>query len=168
MKQLDIFASEQDASTASSVQWKLFVDGASRNNPGPAGAGIYLLKDAQTFLKKGFSLGIKTNNQAEYLALLVGLFYVTHYKQAQDKVHVIADSELLVKQVKGEYKVRNPELQKLHALASVMIKKTDAIIMHVLRTDNHVADSMANQGIDERIPLPNEFIALLTQSGITL
>src|SRR5262245_9993408 len=154
MKQLDIFAQDTDSSSAA-IQWKLFVDGASRNNPGPSGAGIYLLKDAQTFLKKGFSLGSKTNNQAEYLALLLGLFYVTQYKRMQDKLHVIADSELLVKQVKGEYKVRNPELQKLHTLASSMIKKTNAVVMHVLRTDNHVADAMANQGIDERIPLPD-------------
>lgn len=166
MKQLDIFATDND--TTGPVQWKLFIDGAARNNPGPAGAGIYLLKDAQPFLKKGVSLGQKTNNQAEYLALLLGLFYVMSYKQQQDKLHVIADSELLVKQVRGEYKVRNPELQKLHTLAVSMVKKTDAIVMHVLRTDNHVADAMANQGINERVPVPDEFIALLTQFSITL
>lgn len=166
MKQLDIFAT--DTSSELPIQWKLFVDGASRNNPGPAGAGIYILKDAQPFFKKGFFLGNKTNNQAEYLALLIGLFYVAQYKKDKDKVHVISDSQLLVKQVNREYKVRNPELMKLHEQALSMTQKTNAVVMHVLRTDNHVADAMANQGIDEKIQLPKEFITLLARENITL
>ena len=102
------------------------------------------------------------------MALLIGLFHIAQSQQSDDKVHVISDSQLLVKQVNREYKVRNPELMKLHELAISMIQKTHAVVMHVLRTDNHVADAMANHGIDEKIPLPKEFIALLARENITL
>ena len=57
-----------------STTWKLFIDGASRNNPGRSGAGVYLLKNEKPVYQEGFYLGIKTNNEAEYLALLLGVF----------------------------------------------------------------------------------------------
>src|SRR5947207_1299648 len=101
---------------------KLFIDGASRNNPGPGGAGIYLLKDDELVIKKGFFLGKKTNNQAEYLALLIGVFYLKKHVTADDTVQIISDSQLLIRQLQGIYKVRNEAIQSLYNLAKIMIK----------------------------------------------
>src|SRR5258707_15746433 len=109
MKQLELFGSSSDNSEkvrSEKRHWKLFVDGASRNNPGPSGAGIYIVQDEQFFHEYGFYLGKKTNNQAEYLALLLGLFTLKKMVKKGDKVHVISDSLLLVQQIKGIYKVR--------------------------------------------------------------
>src|SRR5690349_12915959 len=82
--------------------WKLFIDGAARNNPGKAGAGIYILKNDQEVCKEGFYLGVKTNNQAEYAALLVGLYYIKQYIEPHDHLDIISDSQLLVRQFNGE------------------------------------------------------------------
>src|ERR1700736_5606512 len=84
MKQMSLFSFPEKSNpekphnnpphlSADVVKWQLFVDGAARNNPGPAGAGIYILKNGTPFIKQGFYLGSKTNNQAEYLALVLGL-----------------------------------------------------------------------------------------------
>lgn len=75
--QMNLF--EERASVKNRSYWKLFIDGASRNNPGPSGIGIFLLKNDQPFVSEGFFIGVKTNNQAEYLALVVGLFFVQKY-----------------------------------------------------------------------------------------
>src|SRR5579872_1960103 len=93
--------------------WTLFVDGASRNNPGPSGAGMYIEKDGVLVIKDGYFLGIKTNNQAEYLALLLGLFMVAEHMHGKDQLRIISDSQLLVRQLMGVYKVRQPHLQRL-------------------------------------------------------
>lgn len=148
--------------------WVLFSDGASRNNPGPAGAGVYILKDEEDFYQDGFYLGSKTNNQAEYLALLLGLFIVCKIKNPNATLRIVSDSELLVKQLKGEYRVKNPELKQLHHIAQEMLRSCNAQIMHVLRTDNTIADRMANRGIDEKKQLPQDFITMLARHEISL
>lgn len=148
--------------------WLLFVDGASRNNPGPAGAGIYILKDNVPVYKDGYYLGIKTNNQAEYLALLLGLFVLEKRVTPDDSVRVVSDSELLVRQISGAYKVKRPHLKPLFALAKQKILKLKAEVMHVLRTENIQADKMANRGIDDKKVVPDEFIAILKHHEITL
>src|SRR5437868_5008693 len=109
MKQLDVFESNPSTKNV----WTLFVDGASRNNPGPSGAGIYIVKNNILVIKRGYYLGIKTNNQAEYLALLLGLFILMEHREAEDQVRIISDSQLLVRQLVGMYKVRHPHLQPL-------------------------------------------------------
>ena len=81
MKQLSIFDEafkkiEKKCGDGTRGYWKLFIDGASRNNPGPSGAGFLLLKDDKPVEQKGFFLGSKTNNQAEYFALLIGIFFL--------------------------------------------------------------------------------------------
>src|SRR5436190_19558893 len=96
--------------------WSLFIDGAARNNPGPAAAGIYLLKNDILFLKDGYYLGIKTNNQAEYLALVFGLLIVEEHRQVDDQLRIVSDSQLLVRQLMGVYRVKHPHLQPLYAL----------------------------------------------------
>lgn len=170
MKQLELFGSSQDSSEKTKQEkhnWKLFVDGASRNNPGPSGAGIYILQDEQFFYEYGYYLGKKTNNQAEYLALLLGLFMLKKQVKTGDKVHIVSDSLLMVQQIKGVYKVRNPELKPLHTLALRWVQDINADIFHVLRFDNANADNMANVGIDKKNSVPVEFITILKQHAIS-
>lgn len=172
MKQLLIFGShEQNAphdshQISKSAHWKLYVDGASRNNPGPSGAGIYLVKNGQAFEQRGFFLGTKTNNQAEYLALLLGVYLVNKQFKAGDHLEVISDSQLLIRQLQGIYKVKNSDLQSLHALAKSMLARLKHTTMHVLRHENVHADRLANEGLDKKIKVPDEFISLLAQHAI--
>jgi ribonuclease HI len=153
-QQLSIFTTDHQTTP---VHWTLFVDGASRSNPGPAGAGIELLKEGNSVARKGFFLGVKTNNQAEYLALLLGLFVARKYMQQHDKLKIITDSELLVKQFKGEYRVRNPELKKLNDRIRELLRGMHYTISHVVRAQNKIADKLANKAIDEKFPLPSDF-----------
>jgi ribonuclease HI len=150
------------------THWTIFIDGASRNNPGVAGAGVYILHDGKEIHKQGFFLGTKTNNEAEYLALLLGLYLVHDMMTVGDQVRIVSDSLLVVCQVKGEYRVKKAELKPLHALATQMMKSCGAHIMHVLRADNEEADGMANQGIDKKLPIPPRFTELLEKHGILL
>jgi len=169
MKQLDLFAAGKGASSASvPIHWKLFVDGASRNNPGPSGAGVYLLKDGKEVCKEGVFLGRKTNNEAEYLALLYGLFLLSKHYQDGNMVNVISDSELLVKQLLGSYRVRKEELKPLHRLARSMLTIYGASVEHVLRGKNTTADAMANEGVDRKRKPPTAFIGMLQDNEIVL
>ena len=170
MKQLDLFAASSDGSDAERVpiHWKLFVDGASRNNPGPAGAGVYLLKDGQEVCKEGVFLGSKTNNEAEYLALLYGLFLLAQHYHDGNVVSVISDSELLVKQLAGTYRVRKEELKPLHRLGRAMTISYGASVEHVLRGKNAVADKMANEGIDKKNLPSKSFIEMLRTNEIAI
>lgn len=146
--------------------WKLFVDGAARNNPGPAGAGIYITKNDKSEKKVGYYLGKKTNNQAEYGALLIGLFLLKKMMHEDDHVDIISDSLLLVRQFQGEYRVKHPELKPLHMLAKQLIEGSHHAIAHVLREHNEIADEMANKGIDEKKSLPQDFLNFLQENGI--
>jgi len=148
--------------------WKLFIDGASRKNPGNAGAGVYLMKNEEIAFKKGFFLGCKTNNQAEYLALLLGIYYAKKYVQPQDLLAIFSDSELLVKHMKGEYKIRNAELKQLFDFAFVLLDGLHYSFCHVLREYNAHADALANEGIDKKIKIPQEFFTLLHAHGIQI
>lgn len=166
MKQLDIFVPGQchdDALKETAPLWQLYVDGAARNNPGPAGAGVYILKNGEPVAREGFFLGSKTNNQAEYYALLLGILLVIEYMSVGDTVTIVSDSELLVRQIKGHYKVRQPELKKLHEQAQLLLEGMRYRIEHVLREQNPVADQLANLGIDQKIKIP---IALAQKLGL--
>lgn len=174
MKQMNFFEECIPADVGvkkGAVGWKLYIDGASRKNPGYAGAGIYLSKqekqDKQIY-KKGFFLGIKTNNQAEYMALLLGIFFAKKYIAQDDTLYIFSDSELLVKHMTGEYKIRSSELKQLFDLAFVMLKNVKYSFCHVLREYNTVADSMANEGIDKKVKVPEEFLKLLHAHDISL
>jgi ribonuclease HI len=139
--------------------WQIFIDGAARNNPGPAGAGVYMLKNNILFYEDGYYLGARTNNQAEYIALLVGLFFAEEWKKSSDTLIVYSDSQLLVRQLQGIYKVKNSQLQLLHQLANIWLKKNHSTINHITRDYNTKADAMANKGIESRKSLPSKFIA---------
>ena len=127
---------------------QIFVDGAARGNPGPAGIGVVIKDDSKTYLEVADFIGKTTNNVAEYMALIRGLEEAIDLEQMN--VSVLSDSELMVKQIKGEYRVKNKGLIPLHHHAKTLIKKfTSFSIQHTAREDNKEADKLANQGIDE-------------------
>jgi len=124
------------------------IDGGARGNPGPAGYGVYVTDASGKMVAElAEYLGHKTNNFAEYSALIAALRY-TH-EHGYKALNVVSDSELLVKQMNGEYKVRNPELQELHGQAQPLIRKLEHFsIRHVLRAQNKDADRLANEAMD--------------------
>ncbi len=164
MKQLDLFASADIKKN----KWALYVDGASRNNPGPSGAGIYIVKNDILYLKDGYYLGVKTNNQAEYLALLLGLLMVEDHRQDGDHVRIISDSQLLVRQLTGVYRVKHPHLQPLYAACKAKINRLHATVSHVLRHENSEADAMANQGVDYKKLPPKHYLEQLKTYDIII
>ncbi len=130
--------------------WSLYCDGASRGNPGQAGAGAVLIDGCGDIRGQyGEYLGQATNNVAEYQALLLGL------KMARQlgvkKMQVFADSELLVRQLNGQYRVKAPHLLPLYKAAQQALKAFEIhAITHVPREQNHLADRLANAAIDQR------------------
>ena len=120
------------------------VDGGSRGNPGPAGFGVMIQDGAgQPVAELSEYLGVQTNNFAEYSGLLAALAYaLSHGYRA---LKVFSDSELMVKQIKGQYKVSHPSLKELHAQARQKIGELEAFeISHVYRDKNRDADRLAN------------------------
>jgi ribonuclease HI len=129
--------------------WRLHCDGASRGNPGPAAAGI-VLHDPQGRLRvnTGRYLGETTNNVAEYQALLLGLAEAR--KQEVQRLRIFADSELMVKQLTGRYRVKSPHLIPLWRQAVNALNEFAAWgINHVPREENQLADAAANRAIDQ-------------------
>ena len=125
------------------------IDGGARGNPGPAGFGVVLEDERgqKVDTLSGF-LGHQTNNVAEYSGLLAALDYAK--KHDYKALKVVADSELLVKQIRGEYKVKSPNLQDLYSRARVMIRSLEWFrIEHTLRGGNQEADALANEAMDQ-------------------
>jgi ribonuclease HI len=126
-----------------------YTDGGARGNPGPSGYGV-VLQDQSGNVVATLSqyLGHQTNNFAEYQALIAALEYtLAHGHKA---LKVISDSELLVRQIKGIYKVKNAALKDLHARAKQLIGQLDWFsIEHVLRGRNQHADRLANEAMDQ-------------------
>lgn len=126
-----------------------FIDGGARGNPGPAGFGVHL-EDAAGNVVAELSeyLGHQTNNYAEYSGLLAALDFAVKHGHAVLKV--VSDSELLVRQIRGEYKVKSPELKVLYDQARTHIRKLQHFeIRHVLRAQNKFADKLANAAMDK-------------------
>ena len=146
-----------------STLWRVYVDGASRGNPGRGGAGIVVYRNDQLVKKYGYYLGIRTNNQAEYCAFLLALYHVKKLMNAGDFVEIISDSQLVIRQMQGVYKIRNDDLIAMARLARSMIGAMKCTFVHVLREDNELADEMANKGIDDNVHLPAEFLTLLRE-----
>ena len=125
------------------------IDGGSRGNPGPAGFGVVITDHhRQKVATLSEYLGHQTNNFAEYSGLLAALDYALQH--GHKALKVVGDSELLVKQIRGEYKVKSPALQDLYLRARQMIARLDWFsIQHVLREKNHEADRLANLAMDK-------------------
>jgi probable phosphoglycerate mutase len=128
---------------------RVYVDGGARGNPGPAGYGVRIEDADGTLIEELFGgLGIATNNVAEYNGLLAALEWAVDHGHRD--VEVRADSELLVKQMRGEYKVKHPGLQPLAARARLLVGRLDDVtFQHVRREQNREADRLSNLGMDE-------------------
>jgi len=142
-------ATDSKPATTQSAAYRANIDGGSRGNPGPAAYGV-LIRDPKgepvARLKK--YIGRMTNNVAEYYGLIAALDYVE--AQGIRALRIESDSELLVKQMKGLYKVRSPELAPLYERARKMASALDSFrIDHVYREQNREADALANQAMDE-------------------
>ena len=126
-----------------------YVDGGARGNPGPAGYGVHVEDTDGTVLDELHGgLGIATNNVAEYNGLLAALHWAVDH--GHRRLRIRADSELLVKQMRGEYKVKHPGLQPLHARARLLVAQLDRVVFeHVRREFNKDADRLSNLGMDE-------------------
>ena len=127
------------------------VDGASKGNPGESGIGVAIFdKDLNLINEACDYLGVATNNVAEYKALILGIKLSTKYNAK--RILFKADSELMVKQIKGEYRVKNAQLKLLFTEAQSLLKKLpNWKIMHVPREENKEADLLANKGVEMSI-----------------
>lgn len=125
-----------------------YTDGGSRGNPGPAGYGVVLqTDDAKPLAELSEFLGIQTNNVAEYSAMLGALQYVLDH--GYSRLRVVSDSELMVKQIRGQYSVKSPDLRPLYEEARRRIARLEKFeIQHVLRGKNRHADQLANEAMD--------------------
>jgi ribonuclease HI len=133
------------------------IDGGARGNPGPAGYGVHVEDEDGRLVAELYGyLGTATNNTAEYAALLALLEFAR--ARGASALRVLSDSELLVRQIRGEYKVKHPGLQVLHAAARRLMTSFPSVaIEHVPREANHEADALANRAMDLRDssgPLP--------------
>lgn len=126
----------------------LHVDGASKGNPGHAGIGVVLSQGEQTLLEYCDYIGQTTNNMAEYNALIKGLELA--HENKIDSIAVISDSELIVRQMNGQYKVKNETLRPLYLKAQACARKFRQFsLRHVPRSENKDADRLANEGIKQ-------------------
>ena len=140
--------SAAEETPAAEARFTLYTDGAARGNPGPAGAGFVIYKDGRMLESQAQYLGETTNNQAEYNALILGLARLKEIGAARVKVR--SDSELMVKQMNGDYRVKNQGLMKLASSAQKLARGFEKfIIEHIPREQNKEADRMSNRAIDE-------------------
>jgi ribonuclease HI len=130
------------------VTARLFTDGGARGNPGPAAYG-YVLEDAdgELLAAEGSTIGDATNNVAEYSGLIAGLRKAIELDV--DDLEVVSDSELMVKQMRGEYRVKNEALRELSVEAGRLARRLGNVeYRHVKRAHNELADRLVNEALD--------------------
>lgn len=148
----DLFASSSSSASSSSrsggVTLQAHCDGGARGNPGPAGYGaVIATQDGTVLAELSEFLGFKTNNFAEYSGLLGVLQWALD--NGYSRLKVVSDSELMVKQIQGKYKVNSPDLRPLFDEAKRRIQKLEVFrIEHALRHKNKTADRLANEAMD--------------------
>ncbi|MGH7826002.1 MAG: ribonuclease HI family protein [Candidatus Binatia bacterium] len=132
-------------------EWLLMVDGAARGNPGEAGCGAVICDENDNVVKEmSRYLGHATNNVAEYEGLLIGLEALL--EMGKKRIRVQSDSQLLVRQLSGQYRVKDEKLKVLFAKAVALLRQFNGYrILHVPRESNKSADRLANQGIDDAL-----------------
>jgi ribonuclease HI len=124
----------------------LYIDGAAKGNPGPAGCGVVILFGGVSIFSGGFFLGKATNNVAEYQGLLRGLDEAAKLKIGS--LEIRSDSELLVRQMNGQYKIKAPNLKPLWKRAKDAAAGFQSVsFMHVPREENNAADGLANKAV---------------------
>jgi ribonuclease HI len=144
----NLFSSPAATPNSAPAAHTAHVDGGARGNPGPAGYGV-AVSDAsgKPVAELSEYLGHHTNNYAEYQGLLAALRYA-HENQLK-ALKVVSDSELMVRQMKGIYKVRHPELRKLYDQAQQLVRGLEHFeIRHAMREHNQIADRLANEAMD--------------------
>ena len=150
MSQGSLFGETRQPQAPSSDAVIANIDGGARGNPGPAAYGVVVRNSkGEVLAELSDYLGLQTNNYAEYSGLLAALEYAVQLKLPSLKI--FSDSELLVRQMQGRYKVNNPTLQELFARAKSLAAKLKYFsIEHVLRERNKEADRLVNKVLDER------------------
>ncbi|HYR52449.1 MAG TPA: ribonuclease HI family protein [Candidatus Dormibacteraeota bacterium] len=130
------------------MKYIVHTDGAARGNPGPAAIGVVIEdEDGRTVYEASRALGVRTNNEAEYQALITALEYLKDVRPSEAEFRL--DSELVVKQLNGEYKVKEPRLQSLHGQVVMLLNAVPKYrIRHVRREQNARADELANEALD--------------------
>lgn len=129
------------------MSYKIYTDGACRGNPGPSGIGAVILKDDKVVHEIAKYIGEVTNNVAEYEALLAALDYCV--KKKISPVEILADSQLMIRQLSGQYKVKHPNIVPLYQKAKEYLAHLKVTgFTHVMREFNKRADELANEGID--------------------
>ena len=127
---------------------RVFTDGGARGNPGVAGYGVYIEdENKNTLFEEAKFLGIKTNNEAEYLGLIGALDWI-NYNAREAEIEINSDSQLLVRQMQGKYKVRADNLKKLWLIAQSLCNNKKIIFKEIRREYNFRADSLANKAMD--------------------
>jgi ribonuclease HI len=130
-----------------------YTDGGARGNPGPAGYGVYIEDEqGRKVAELKGALGETTNNVAEYRGLLAALEWAV--RENEGTLRLRTDSQLLVKQMTGEFQVKNPGLRRLYDRACALVSQLDQVIFeHVRRDHNKQADRLANEAMDEAAKL---------------
>jgi ribonuclease HI len=130
------------------MRYIVHTDGAARGNPGPAAIGIVVEDESgHTVYESSRTLGVHTNNEAEYLAIIAALQYLREIRAREADFYL--DSELVVRQLNGRYKVKEPRLQSLHGQATMLLNAVPMhTIQHVPRKENARADALANEALD--------------------
>lgn len=133
----------------------IYTDGGSRGNPGISGYGLVILDESKKILyQESKFLGIKTNNEAEYMGLLAALTWIKNNPDnlAITSLSVFADSQLMIRQMQGAYKVKSPNLINLYKTAKLIISQFDFPVTYtdIRREFNKLADELANQAMDQK------------------
>ncbi|MBU1289917.1 ribonuclease HI family protein [Patescibacteria group bacterium] len=134
---------------------KIYTDGGSRGNPGPSAIGVVIIQEGEASKKYGEYIGEGTNNQAEYKAVIFALKKVKQLfgkqKAKGAEITVLSDSELLVKHINHQYKIKEGELQSLFLeVWNLMLDFNQVNFQHTLRGGNKEADEMVNRALDEK------------------
>ena len=164
-----LFHSREESHSAPPEQYLIaHSDGGARGNPGPAGYGVVIEdQSGKKIARLSEYLGHQTNNFAEYQGLIAALEYALQH--GPKALKLISDSELLVRQVKGIYKVKNPTLQDLHGRAKELIAQLDWFsIGHALREHNQEADRLANEAMDKGMGRPARASSAANVSAATI
>jgi ribonuclease HI len=135
------------------MQISVYTDGGSRGNPGISGFGIAVFDESNCLIYKTSKfIGIKTNNEAEYFALLEALTWVRDHQAEFTEAKFYSDSQLLVRQINGQYKIKAANIKPLYQLALSVIAAIHlpCTFHEILREKNNLADSLANQAMDKR------------------
>jgi len=134
---------------------EIYTDGGSRGNPGPAGIGVVILKDGETIKEYGETIGKATNNVAEYMALVFALkkakLLFGKKKAKEMEIEVLMDSELIVRQLNHQYKIKEKDLQPLFLeVWNLMTDFKEVNFNHIPREKNKNADRLVNRALDEK------------------